>query len=251
MTGSLPRKSDHVSVSLGDTIERTDAVFWEDLSNTTIESRMAVRYSFNVQFHPSGFDPQFGDCVRRDDRSGKNMMTRYRCLIVVVFICLLNRVQAGDSEDLDEPLRSFAPLLGKTWTGEFKNSTPEKPIVDVCVWERALNGKAIRVLHSVNDGVYGGETIIIWDANKQSLVYWYFTTAGFRTEGTMKFQDGTWTAQEAVAGTENVSTEVISKTTLLSDGRLRVVAEYIKDGKTDGGREVFYRETPTAKVSFR
>src|SRR5688572_30209681 len=76
----------------------------------------------------------------------------------------------GD-EKLAEPLKPFAPLLGKTWKGEFKASTPEKPVFDVARWERALNGRAIRVLHSVNEGVYGGETLIIWDAKKKTLAY--------------------------------------------------------------------------------
>jgi hypothetical protein len=28
---------------------------------------------------------------------------------------------------------------------------------DVSHWERAMNGRAIRMLHSVNDGEYGGD----------------------------------------------------------------------------------------------
>jgi hypothetical protein len=53
-------------------------------------------------------------------------------------------------------------LLAKTWKGALKSSEPDKlatanlpearPVVDVMRWERALNGKAIRVLHSINDG---------------------------------------------------------------------------------------------------
>ena len=147
-----------------------------------------------------------------------------------------------------EPLR---PWLGKTWKGEFKNSTPEKPLFDVSRWERALNGKAVRVLHSVNDGVYGGETIIIWDAKKNSLVYWYFTTAGFRTEGTMKYLDDQWSAHEVVIGAGSGIAEVKSTTKLLPDGRLHVTTEYLKDGKWDAGREVYYKKTPDAHVIFK
>jgi hypothetical protein len=61
---------------------------------------------------------------------------------------------ASDVEDnLAAPLQSFGPLLGKTWKGEFKDSTPEKPIIDIARWERALNGQAIRVVHSINNGI--------------------------------------------------------------------------------------------------
>jgi hypothetical protein len=157
----------------------------------------------------------------------------------------------GDSEPLDEPLKPFAPLLGKTWKGEFKNSTPEKPLFDVARWERALNGKAVRVLHSFNDGVYGGETLILWDAKKNTLAYWYFTTAGFRTEGTMKYEDGQWTTHEVVAGAAGGITEVRAKSKILSDGRLHVKSEYLKDGAWTAGREVYYQVSPEAKVTFK
>lgn len=157
----------------------------------------------------------------------------------------------GNADALAEPLKAFAPLLGKTWKGEFANSTAEKPIFDVARWERALNGKAVRVLHSVNDGAYGGETIITWDAKKKGLVYWYFTTAGFRTEGTMKHVDGQWIGHEIVAGAAGGITEVKSTSKLLPDGRLQVKAEYLKDGKWGLGREVHYKEAPEAKVIFK
>jgi hypothetical protein len=157
----------------------------------------------------------------------------------------------GEDEKLAEPLKPFAPFVGKTWQGEFAKSTPEKPLFDVARWERALNGNAVRVLHSVNDGAYGGETMIVWDAKKKSVAYWYFTTAGFRTEGTMKFENGQWIAHELVAGAAGGVTEVKSTSRILPDGRLHVKAEYLKDGKWDLGREVHYKLAPDAKVKFK
>jgi len=35
-------------------------------------------------------------------------------------------------------------------------------VVDVARWERALNGKAVRILHH-QSRVYGGESIVMWD----------------------------------------------------------------------------------------
>lgn len=172
-------------------------------------------------------------------------------LVTVAFIVAEVPSTAGDSDKLAEPLKAFAPLLGKTWKGEFANSTPEKPLFDVARWERALNGKAVRVLHSVNDGAYGGETIITWDAARKTVRYWYFTTAGFRTEGTMKHEDGQWIAHEMVAGAAGGIIEVKSTSKLLADGRLHVKAEYLKDGTWGVGREVFYKESPQAKVNFK
>lgn len=179
------------------------------------------------------------------------MNQRISFALAVVFTLGAGLAAAGDTDQLDEPLKPFAALLGKTWKGEFKNSTPEKPVVDVSRWERALNGKAIRVLHSVNDGQYGGETLIMWDAKKNTVAYWYFTTAGFRTEGTMKHEDGQWTAHESVAGAAGGITEVRSTSKILPDGRLHVKAEYLKDGTWGVGREVHYTEAPDAKVLFK
>ena len=78
---------------------------------------------------------------------------------------------SADTPSLEPHLEPLRPLLDKTWKGTFKDSKPEKPTVDVMHWERALNGKAVRVLHSINEGIYAGETIIMWDENKQSVTY--------------------------------------------------------------------------------
>lgn len=173
-------------------------------------------------------------------------------LTVIILPIIVTITLAGaNPAPLSEQLKPFAPFLGKTWKGEFANSTPEKQVFDVARWERALNGKAIRVLHSVNDGAYGGETLITWDAKRKTVAYWYFTTAGFRTEGTMKHEDGQWIAHEAVAGNANGITDVKSISKILPDGRLQVTAEYLKDGKKVGGREVHYKEAPDAKVIFK
>ena len=175
-----------------------------------------------------------------------------RAILSATLVLTAGLAFANEGVDkLADPLKPFAPLLGKTWKGEFKDSTPEKPLFDVARWERALNGQAIRVLHSVNDGIYGGETLIIWDAKKKALVYWYFTTAGFRTEGVMKHEDGQWIGHETLVGAAGGITEVKSTTKLLSDGRLQVKAEYLKDGKWDSGREVLYKVAPEAKVIFK
>ncbi len=157
----------------------------------------------------------------------------------------------GETLPLDEGLEFFRPYLGRTWRGEFKNSTAEKPMVDVARWERALNGKAVRVLHSLNDGAYGGESILRWDPVKKEIVYHYFTTAGFMTTGSMKVEKDKVVAVEKVSGVGTAVTEVRSTTELKSDGTMHVKAEYLKDGEVTGGREAVYREDPKAEVRFK
>jgi hypothetical protein len=147
-----------------------------------------------------------------------------------------------------EPLR---PLLGKTWKGVFPNSTPAKPVVDLSRFEVVLNGQAVRNLRSINGGDYGGETLIVWDKAKESLVYYYFTTAGFYTSGTMKAEAGALVAHELVTGEADGITEVKSTSRLLPDGRLHVLSRYLKNGQWVEGREVHYSEDKDAVVRFK
>jgi hypothetical protein len=141
--------------------------------------------------------------------------------------------------------------LGKTWKGEFKDSTPDKPVVDVARWERALNGQAVRHLHSINDGVYGGETIFTWDEKAQKVIYHYFTTAGFMTKGTIAFTDGKIITSEQVTGDADGVTEVRGTTEILPDGTFHVKAEYLKQGQWQPGHEATYHESPTSTVNFK
>jgi hypothetical protein len=154
---------------------------------------------------------------------------------------------AAADPKLDEHLAGFAPFIGKTWRGEFKNSTKEKPQFDVSRWEVALKGKAVRVVHSVNDGVYGGESLVMWDPAKKTLATFYFTTAGFFTEGTIEFKDGKMIAREIVRGQQPGVSEVESITEI-SDGQMRVKARFLKNGQWTDGHEITYVEAPGAKV---
>lgn len=158
---------------------------------------------------------------------------------------------ATETAPLAKELEPFRPFLGKTWRGEFKNSTPEKPVVDVSRWERALNGQAVRVVHSINHGAYGGESFIRWDKEKAAFVFHYFTTAGFMTTGTATFSDGKLVSREQVTGSANGVTEVRATSEFRADGTLFVKAEYLKNGEWSPGRETLYREDPKAEVKFK
>jgi hypothetical protein len=179
-------------------------------------------------------------------------MTPLRYLSVL--ICCLSathHLSGADSTSLAPQLEPLRPLLEKTWKGAFKNSKPEKPMVDIMRWERALNGKAVRVLHSVNNGNYGGETIFMWDEKKQVVAYHYFATAGFMTAGSLSFKDGKLITHEVVAGSAGGVTEVRGTSELLPDGAFRVKTEYLKAGEWQPGREVTYNQDPDANVVFK
>ena len=167
--------------------------------------------------------------------------------------CLLATINlsGADQPSLDPHLEPLRLLLEKTWKGTFESGKTEKPTVDVMHWERALNGKAVRILHSINDGDYGGETIVIWNEKDRVLTYHYFTTAGFTTAGTMTVKDGKITTHEVVEGNAGGVTEVRGTSELLPDDTVHVKAEYLKEGDWRPGHEATYRKDPAAKVVFK
>jgi hypothetical protein len=64
----------------------------------------------------------------------------------------LNLQGAESQATLNPHLEVLRPLLGKTWKGILNGSKPENPTVDIARWERALNGQAVRLLLSINQG---------------------------------------------------------------------------------------------------
>lgn len=173
--------------------------------------------------------------------------------LLVALACLtwLTAVNAEEKGKLNEHLEPFRPFLGKTWKGDLKESGSDAVRTDVARWERALNGEAVRTLHSVDDGAYGGETIITWDATQKKLIYFYFTTAGFRTTGIFTFEGKRFVAEEEVTGSAQGVTKVRSTGEIREDGSMVNKSEYFKDGKWVPGHEQVYREDSKAEVKFR
>jgi hypothetical protein len=173
-------------------------------------------------------------------------------LRIATAVALLVLPAAAWPADLEPHLAPLKPLLGRTWRGVFPDSTPEKPLIDISRFEAALNGQAVRNLHSINDGFYGGETLIVWDKEKQSLVYYYFSTGGFYTTGTMRAADGSFESHEIVKGGEaDGVSEVKGSYRLLPDGRLHAKTQYLKQGKWVEARDMHYVEAPGAVVKFK
>ena len=141
---------------------------------------------------------------------------------------------------LSEYLQPFEPYIGKTFKGEFANSTKVKPVFDISYWERILNGMGIKITHSVNDGEYGGISIITWDENKNSLVSSYFTTAGFTTNALMHFEDGKLISLEDVIGNKNGITKVKAIIQFLENGDLQNSSKYFMNDKWVDGLSLIH-----------
>lgn len=174
-----------------------------------------------------------------------------KLLLSLCFLTASAMSAAEPPPSLAKPLESLRPFIGKSWKGEFKKSTPEKRVYDISKWERALNGQAVRITHSINNGEYGGETMIVWNARTERLEYYYFTTAGFFTQGTINFEDGKLITHELVTGNQNGVTEVKATTQIQDNGKMHVKSRYLQKGEWVDGHEVTYEETPGAEVIFK
>jgi hypothetical protein len=158
---------------------------------------------------------------------------------------------AADPPSLDPHLESLRPLLEKTLKGQGKATNADKPYTDVTHWERALNGRAIRITHSLNDGAYGGECIVLWGEEKKAVTYFYFTTDTFRTEGTMTVENGKISTHEVVKGTSEGVREVRSTITMNPNGGYTQKSEYLAKGEWKPARETVYKADPDARVVFK
>lgn len=139
----------------------------------------------------------------------------------------------------------FQPLIGKTWRGA---ATHQPGVEDIQRWDWAVGGHAVRVVHSVNDGAYAGETLIFRDRDSGDYVFHYFTTGGFHTTGLMKTTGpGTFDVDETVHGADGIE-RLRSKAELGGDGVYRVRSSAEQDGEWVEVGGFDYREDASATV---
>ena len=106
-------------------------------------------------------------------------------------------------------------------------------------------------MHSINNGEYVGESIIMWDNKKESLISWYFTTAGFYTQAILQFEDDKLISIENVIGNENEITQVKAVIEFLYYGQLLNSSKYFMNGNWIDGHKIHYKEEPDSKVVFK
>jgi hypothetical protein len=176
----------------------------------------------------------------------KRRSWRWTCAAVLA----LGAPALGAAE-LDPRLAALKPLVGRTWRGEMSPPGAAKAVVDVHRFELALGGRAVRSVHSINDGEYGGETLFTWDDEKKTIVYTYVTTAGFYTTGTIREEEGALESHEVVRGTTAGVREVKATSRVTPDGHLHVKSRHLKDGQWADGHEARYVEDPKAVVRFK
>ena len=150
--------------------------------------------------------------------------------LVILCSIVFSGAALAESKKLVEELAVFEAYLG-TWQADFDVAEGKPPVQDVSKWERALNGTTLKTLHSINNGEYGGESLIFFDKKLNKLVFYYFTTAGFYTRGTIEvIGETTFVAYEDVEGNANGITKVKSTSTLMGN-KMRVSTSYLKNGE--------------------
>jgi hypothetical protein len=139
----------------------------------------------------------------------------------------------------------FEAMVGKTWRGQ---GTKDAKAEDIQRWEWAIGGHAIRITHSVNNGVYAGESLIFRDKDSGNYIFHYFTTGGFHTTGTIRPTGPVaFEMDEVIHGAQGI--EALKSTGVLGpDGVYRTRAKMEKDGQWVEVGGFDYREDATAKV---
>ena len=174
---------------------------------------------------------------------------KYR-MISTILLFLIVQLPVKGQDSLSQHLEVLRPFINKTWKAKVAETEDKSSVYDISKWERILNGNGVRILHSVNDGAYGGETIVMWDKNNENLFFYYFTTAGFYTKGDVTFEEGKMISHEIVSGNDEVS-EVKSIAEIIEDGKMKVTTQFLKNGEWTEGRDAIYAETPEAEVIFK
>jgi len=135
----------------------------------------------------------------------------------------------------------LAGFAGRTYRGEPLEGSSEA-VADIQSWNWAIGGAGLSIRHALEDGSYGGETLVYHDKASDRLAYVYVTSAGFHTEGSFDInEDGSWTAVEEVTGHPSI-TKVRSNGHQRSDGSLMSASEYYQDDDWVPGTQFLYRE---------
>jgi hypothetical protein len=140
----------------------------------------------------------------------------------------------------------FQHLVGRSWRG---TGTKDASVQDVQRWDWAVGGHAVRVVHSVNDGAYAGETLIFRDRDSGAYIFHYFTSGGFHSTGTMRpTGPGAFEVEETVHGLDGFPP--MRSTIVMGDDGVNRSRSFQKEGDAwveKGGFD--YREDPAA-VAF-
>ena len=173
-------------------------------------------------------------------------------IIILFFLPILSYSDnSGRVHDLSKHLKDLDPFIGKTFKGTFINSTPEKPNIDIKKWDRALNGNAVRITNSVNNGEYGGERLILWDPEQKSLISWYFSTAGIIRNSVVEIEKNKLISIEDVSNNKNGILKTKTIYFITKNGNLMYKIKYFMNNIWVDGYEMIYDVDLEAEVIYK
>ena len=172
-----------------------------------------------------------------------------RLLYILVPIIFIS-AQTKSKTFLSEHLNGLKPFIGNTYKGNFINSTKENPMIDIISFERALNGNAIKVIHSVNNGEFGGETMVMWNPEKGGIQSWYFTSAGSLTIQNVQIKKNTFISIENVERNQNGITKVKTIIEVLHGDQIKKRTKYLMNNMWKDGSETLYNKVNGLKPVF-
>ena len=172
-----------------------------------------------------------------------------RFLYILLPILLVSG-QTKSKTFLSDHLTGLKPFIGNTYKGNFINSTIENPMIDVLSFERALNGNAVKVIHSVNNGEFGGETMVMWNPEEGGLQSWYFTSAGSLTIQNVQIKKDTFISIENVERNKNGITKVKTIIEVLHGNQIKKRTKYLMNNLWKDGSETIYNKVHDHKPVF-
>ena len=159
----------------------------------------------------------------------------------------------GDNIDkpfLSEKIQGFEVFIGKYFKGETFNSTKTKLISEVIHFKRILNGQAIRIVHSINEGEFGGESIITWNQENNILESVYFSTGGNIKHSMVTLKENTITLVEDVSKNQNSIKKVKTTYYLNSYGQLKKETKYYINNMWIFSHNSNYTESKSSEIIF-
>jgi len=180
-------------------------------------------------------------------------MRQFFAIFAVVIFSMAGSACAQEDSFTPAPDNRLAPFDALMGTWEGVTTDPEGTGGDVMRFEWILGGAAVQHTHALSDGSYGGRTIYFFDPSLNegsgNIIYHYFATAGFHTQGTAWWEGETLHANEAVVGHPTI-TEVDAIITFNEDGSLTSQSRYLDNGEWVTGHGFHYVRTEGAEMVF-
>ena len=180
--------------------------------------------------------------------NGVMELSNIRNIVIMFFLIIFQNV---NGEELSKHLAGLQNFIDKKFKGEFYNSTKEKPLFDVIHFESILNGSAICISHSVNDGEYGGKYIIIWNSDIGKVESYYFSTGGEIKVSKARIHNKEITIEDDYLKNENGIKKVRKIYKLNDIGQLENHIEYLLNNLWVKTHEMNYVENDSVKIIFR